>query len=35
MQLLARETGREVLSVSVKDEEVFKKFSGKLSKILV
>ena len=34
MQLLARETGREVLAVSVEDADVLKKFSDKLSKIL-
>ncbi|MFA5744854.1 MAG: GTPase ObgE [Candidatus Paceibacterota bacterium] len=34
MQLLARETGREVLAVSVEDASVLKKFSDKLTKIL-
>jgi GTP-binding protein len=34
IQLLARETGREVLSVSVEDAKALKKFSDKLSKIL-
>ena len=34
MQLLARETGREVLSVSVIDQESLKKLSDKLTKIL-
>jgi GTP-binding protein len=34
MQLLARETGREVLSVSVEDPEALKAFSDKLTKIL-
>ncbi len=33
MQLLARETGREVLSVSVQDPEVLKAFSDMLTKI--
>ncbi len=34
MQLLARETGREVLKVSVNDPKVLKKFSDRLSEIL-
>lgn len=34
MQLLARETGREVLKVSVEDPEALKKFADKLTKIL-
>src|SRR3990167_7388085 len=34
MQLLTRETGREVLSVSVKDQKSLKKFSDQLAKIL-
>ena len=34
MQLLARETGREVLPVSIEDEAVLKTFSKQLSKIL-
>jgi len=34
IQLLARETGREVLAVSVEDIEALKKFSNKLSKVL-
>ncbi len=33
MKLLAKETGREVLSVSVEDPKVLKEFSDKLSKI--
>ncbi len=33
MQLLARETGREVLKVSVEDPEALKKFSDQLTKI--
>jgi len=35
MQLLARETGREVLSVSVEDSKVLKAFSDQLSKKLI
>ena len=35
MQLLARETGREVLAVSVEDSESLKKFSDTLASILV
>ncbi len=34
MQLLARETGREVLTVSVNDPEALKKFSDRLTQIL-
>jgi GTPase len=34
MQILARETGREVLSVSIADDEMLKKFSDRLTAIL-
>ena len=34
IQLLTRETGREVLPVSVKDEEILKQFSDRLAKTL-
>ncbi len=34
MQLFARETGREILSVSVKDTDALKAFSDRLSKLL-
>lgn len=34
MQLLAKETGREVLKVSVEDDIVLKQFSDRLTKIL-
>ncbi|MDE2173653.1 MAG: hypothetical protein KGJ31_03735, partial [Patescibacteria group bacterium] len=33
MQLLARETGREVLAVSVEDPETLKVFADRLSKM--
>jgi len=34
IQLLARETGREALSVSVQEPDLIKKFSDKLTKLL-